>query len=530
MADDAHSHFIDGLRVTAEHLEHMQDSLHDALLDFRRAIGLGRVVWGLRVTEENGSVRVEPGCAFAPSGVRLSIDAPLTLAVDELPARVVLRAANEDKAALRVGGTPTLILGRTNAALEDDDGTPAGDDALVLAAIRSVDGKTVAEQDAGIFIAAGNHKHSGEFVQDEQGRWHYDGAPVAGGVKATGGGPGAQGPTGPAGPIGPAGPVGPIGPAGPAGEKGEKGDPGDTGAAGAAGAKGDKGDKGDPGVAGAPGAAGAKGDKGDKGDPGAAGAVGAAGAKGDKGDRGDPGAAGAAGAAGAKGDKGDKGDPGAPGAPGAAGAKGDKGDKGDPGAAGAAGAKGDKGDPGAPGARGAAGPPGPPGPPGAKGDPGPQGSAAVFDDFPHITAVNWSHGAVINASAMLQALTSDGLVLTLSKPLHRSLLERQAQVVEVFFAPDSPLTTAAIPPPQAIVVIHGGVKLGASQISWISSDRAESLKALFARSGRLQIRVHAGHLIDTAGRPFSSAVDALTRFNSLRVPGGTWESWMFVTP
>ena len=46
MADDARTIFVDGLRVTTEHLEHLQDRLRDAILDLRCAVGLGRIAWG----------------------------------------------------------------------------------------------------------------------------------------------------------------------------------------------------------------------------------------------------------------------------------------------------------------------------------------------------------------------------------------------------------------------------------------------------------------------------------------------------
>jgi hypothetical protein len=288
MADDARTQFFDGLRVSAEHLQHLQDRLREAVLDVRQALGLGRIAWGLRTTLQGTSVEITPGVAFGRDGVRLSVEAPLSVAVPaggDGALAVVLRAVKGDREALRFNGVATVLTHETHAEVGAAPG-PTDLGGLVIATVtRAGTTLSLAQNDA-LFVAAGAHAHSGTHVQDTEGRWHYDGAAVAGG------GAGLQGPKGDP---------------GAAGEKGDTGDPGVAGA---------KGDKGDPGVAGA---------KGDKGDPGAAGA---------KGDTGDPGAAGA------KGDKGDTGDPGA------AGAKGDKGDTGDPGAAGAKGDKGDKGDPG----------------------------------------------------------------------------------------------------------------------------------------------------------------------------------------
>ena len=65
MANDARTQFIDGLRVTAEHLQHLQDRLREAVRDVRHTIGLRKVAWGLRVTSGDGSVTITPGVAFA---------------------------------------------------------------------------------------------------------------------------------------------------------------------------------------------------------------------------------------------------------------------------------------------------------------------------------------------------------------------------------------------------------------------------------------------------------------------------------
>src|SRR5688572_24838279 len=109
MTDDARTLFVTGLRVTADHLQHAQDRLREAVLDIRRTIGLGRIAWGLRVTAAGEHVRVEPGLAFAPDGVRLAVDTERSLAVPgDGDWRIVLSAANHDTESLRVNGVPTL--------------------------------------------------------------------------------------------------------------------------------------------------------------------------------------------------------------------------------------------------------------------------------------------------------------------------------------------------------------------------------------------------------------------------------------
>src|SRR5712692_8943595 len=103
MADDARTQFVAELRVTADHLTHLQDRLREGIIDLRRSVGLGRIAWGLRV-QANG------GVAFAPGGVRRAIDTAVTLTTPGNPGlfRVVLRAGNSDRESLRVDSTPTL--------------------------------------------------------------------------------------------------------------------------------------------------------------------------------------------------------------------------------------------------------------------------------------------------------------------------------------------------------------------------------------------------------------------------------------
>ena len=50
MAGDPRTEFRDGMRVTTDHMRHMQDRLREAVLDVRRTIGLGKIGWGLRAT------------------------------------------------------------------------------------------------------------------------------------------------------------------------------------------------------------------------------------------------------------------------------------------------------------------------------------------------------------------------------------------------------------------------------------------------------------------------------------------------
>jgi hypothetical protein len=568
MANDSRTQYLEGLRVTADHLQHTEDSLHEAVLDLRRSVGVGRVGWGLHVTLASKAVTIQPGVAFSPSGLRLNIDAATSLSVpaDAGPWRVVLRATESDRESLRVGGEPTLInLVTTPAIVPDGD---IGPDALAIAAVTKKGSKFELSENPAVFAAAGRHSHSGEFVQDEFGNWHYDGPKLAGEMGPKGdpgpaGQPGEPGPAGvpgekgergergDAGPIGPQGTEGSLGPEGQqgpsgapgsSGSQGTQGPKGDTGDPGAPGGKGDKGDLGTPGPKGDKGDAGASGEKGDKGDagaPGTKGVKGDPGAAGAKGDKGDAGAAGAkgdkgdAGAAGAKGDKGDAGAAGAKGDKGDAGAAGAKGDKGDPGAAGT---KGDKGDAGAAGAKGDK---GDAGAAGAKGDPGAVGAqglpgAGLDKDWPFIKGVTWKHGTT-TAAADAQNVLVAGLSIAFSQALAGTIIEQQPPVVEVWFESELKallqVTTAAIsaPSPGPIFVLHGSSKfVNKTQITWTPSDHVQHLQRTLTLGGKILIRIHCGHLFTDDKRPFSSALDAVTGVPTLHVPGGVFESWFFV--
>ena len=288
MADDARSQFVEGLRVTAGHLQHLQDRLRDAVADLRRTVGLRHIAWGLRVELDGATLQVAAGVAFSASGVRLALDSAVALANAQAGQRVVLRASNADLAALRVGNTPTVITLLTQATLEADDGSDVGPDALVIATLQASEAGLTLQQDAGLFAATGAHGHSGEHRQDADGRWYYDGAPLVGNPGPAGP-PGADGAPGLPGEAGPPGPVGDAGPPGPAGDAGPPGSPGERGIDGAPGERGERGEPGAAGPVGATGEAGLAGPAGADGAPGTSGADGAPGPAGPAGPAGQSG-------------------------------------------------------------------------------------------------------------------------------------------------------------------------------------------------------------------------------------------------
>ena len=494
MVKDSRSTFVSGLRVTADHLQQVQDALSEAVVDIRRTIGVGKIAWGLRATVDGDQISLRPGLAFAPGGARLEVDSAAVLSVPagDGPWRVVLRGAETDREELRVGETPTLISLVTTPSVEADDGSALGEDALAIGAVTRENGPLALTQNEQLYVAVGHHSHSGNHFQDDQGRWHFDG-------------PELQGQPGPQGDKGDKGDSGVPGPTGAKGAKGSKGDFGGPGPTGAKGAKGSKGDSGDPGPAGAKGA---KGGKGDSGDPGPAGAKGA---KGSKGDSGDSGPAGAKGAEGSKGDSGD------PGPAGAKGAKGSKGDRGNPGPAGAKGAKGSKGDRGNP------------GPAGAKGDRGEPGQG-VDPAWPFVAKVSWKQGVDLTPTKALNTVSS--LTCRLSEPLDSSISQSGPQVMQVWFEPDSwvnPRGSDLVKVPAQILTLHGRLSIESESLVWTLRDDRARVVFFFKQGGRVLIRVHCGHLLDRQQRPFSGSLDGVLGMQSPHTPGGTLESWFFVS-
>jgi len=73
---------FDGLRLTSEHLEHLQQAMISTVHDLREIAGADRVYRGLEVELADGGVIVKPGLAFNAQKNRIVIDEPQTVPVD----------------------------------------------------------------------------------------------------------------------------------------------------------------------------------------------------------------------------------------------------------------------------------------------------------------------------------------------------------------------------------------------------------------------------------------------------------------
>src|SRR5438067_2063992 len=114
MTEEQGTFFVDGLRVTTEHLNHLQQSAQQAVGDLRRVLGLGHIGYGLRIviSADGQTATVSPGLAFTAGGHRLSVEegATLTVPPGPGPVSVVLSASSHDDPTTRVDNTGTIIF------------------------------------------------------------------------------------------------------------------------------------------------------------------------------------------------------------------------------------------------------------------------------------------------------------------------------------------------------------------------------------------------------------------------------------
>jgi hypothetical protein len=144
---------------------------------------------------------------------------------------------------------------------------------------------------------------------------------------------------------------------------------------------------------------------------------------------------------------------------------------------------------------------------------------------PFIASVNWRQGVQITVTEAASLLRQ--LQMKPSSPFHGRIVESNPQVVQVWFEPE-PGAAPAPPAVTSLLVVLGSTKISPEELSWAAAAPATLGQAL-APGGRVQIRVHCGHLFDVNSAVFSDAADVVTSVASgVLAPGGTLESWFFV--
>jgi hypothetical protein len=177
--DEGKTRFLDGMRVALEHLDNLQDTLLTGLIQLRQSIGPGKVCWGLKTQASDAvKVSVAPGVAFDRQARPLIIASALDLAVDFSAAQTLyLVAAYVLATDLPVNGVPTILL--NNVKVETRAAAPPyADDAVVFAQLLAHTGGFDVVQKGDWYLAALDHNHTGQFLEDASRPFHFDGFQV----------------------------------------------------------------------------------------------------------------------------------------------------------------------------------------------------------------------------------------------------------------------------------------------------------------------------------------------------------------
>ena len=168
--------FIDGMRVSREHLEHMHDVLLAAAVYLRQTVGTGKVAYGFRVEALfPDKVKVGPGLAFDRLARPLTLEGEQEIALSFTSSNTLYLVLNY---ALRsqtlVEGIHTVLSNalRIEARV---DAPPYVDDSVIFAQLQLNAGKLEVVQKGEWYLPTLDHGHSGMFFFDQGKRWRFDG-------------------------------------------------------------------------------------------------------------------------------------------------------------------------------------------------------------------------------------------------------------------------------------------------------------------------------------------------------------------
>ena len=181
--------FLDGMRISREHLEHLQSYLHLAALQLREGVGEGKVVHGLKTEPSGAILKIGPGLAFDAFGRPLALDEAKELTPVFGNAEALYAVLAHD---LRYGqffkGFPTVITDHVKLELRAAP-PPYADGAVRFAEVRpalapatpdapAAEAPFRVTQTGRWYLPPLDHGHSGKFYQDAQSRLRYDGDPM----------------------------------------------------------------------------------------------------------------------------------------------------------------------------------------------------------------------------------------------------------------------------------------------------------------------------------------------------------------
>jgi len=168
--------FFDGMRVSREHLDHLQNLLLGAAVQLRGAIGHGKIAYGLKVeSKQSGQITVHPGLAFDHQARSLLLDTEKDVAVDFSGAAilyVVLVHKLEGKNTRK--GVATIFTDQVEVALRTS-ASPYADFGVVCAVLDKIENGITVRQDGTLYLPPLAHSHSGQLYNDADGYQRYDG-------------------------------------------------------------------------------------------------------------------------------------------------------------------------------------------------------------------------------------------------------------------------------------------------------------------------------------------------------------------
>lgn len=171
--------FLDGLLVTREHLNHLQDTLLADVVQVRQTAGLGKVCFGLKVEAgDAGKVKINPGTAFDAQGRPVIVPAVQQLAVAFGDVQTLfLAAAFVLKSDLVISGTPTILKNDFLVELRKTP-PPYADFGVRVAELHAQPGGFTIVQSGDWFLPPLDHRHSDKFLDDPVGGFRFDGQPL----------------------------------------------------------------------------------------------------------------------------------------------------------------------------------------------------------------------------------------------------------------------------------------------------------------------------------------------------------------
>lgn len=162
---------FDGLRITTDHINHVQTAFASGIEDLRQIAGLGRVQSGLTVTVDGGQVKIAPGLAFDQQRNRLVFDEPqsipLEFAASEQTKYVCAKYETVEDG--QVEGQATLLFDSCSVHVQTDLPKPQ-DNLVVLAKLANAQtGIMVEAPDQPTGQGRGNSNAAGPSLPVRQG-------------------------------------------------------------------------------------------------------------------------------------------------------------------------------------------------------------------------------------------------------------------------------------------------------------------------------------------------------------------------